>query len=463
MATTALSTVFLEETLRLAFLKKSFLEKITPHLKFQYLPSPELKQIYKDITNHYSLTGTLPTIGTIYEKNKDNDKLLNVLNRIKESEIVDPQTLLVQLEKYIKDVRFAELWDKVMQKHQSGEKEQAVKMMAEGSQEIVEFSILKDNGNFLKVFEDFQKVQLEKQIKKEENIVNYDKIPFGILPLDIVTEGGMDRKDTVLFILRSGIGKSTVLKWIGMYACRLGYDVLHIQLEGSSEECMDKYTQVWSAISYSAAKTGNIESEKYHKLLSIAQDMVVLKHDISIKSFESFDESTMVDVRDAVVEYIKERGKAPDLLLFDSMDLADPGDGVKYSADTQSVKMKINNSSRKFKNICNEFDMRGITALQASEVKAEVWNDPGRTITRSDAAGDKSVANSYSMVFTGNQTLDEEKRRTMRIYIDKMRYYSMRNRTYPICTNFAIGRFFDLQRTKRVFKDIYFQSEEDKQ
>ena len=457
MATTTLSTSFLEELIRLLFLRKSLLDKVIPHLKFQYLPSPELKQIYKDVTNHYSLTGTLPTIGIVYEKNKDNDKLLTVLNRIRECEIVDPQTLLVQLEKYIKDVRFAELWDQVMTKHQSGEKEQAVKMMAEGSQEIVEFSILKDNGNFLKVFEDFQKVQLEKQIKKEENVINYSKIPTGILPIDIITEGGFDRKDTVLWIMRSGVGKSTVLKYIGMHGCRLGLKVLHLQFEGSAAEAYDKYTQVWSALSYSVTKNGNIETDKYHKLLSIAQDMVVMKQDISIKSFEQFGEANMVMVRDTVVEYIKENGVAPDMLIVDSIDLADPGDGIKYGADVQSIKMKINNSSRKFKNICSEFNMCGITATQTSDVKEDVHNDPNKVITRSDSMGDKNVANSYSYVITGNQTRDEEKRRTMRLYLDKSRYYNPHSRIFPICTNFQIGRFFDLQRTRKVYKDVYFQ------
>jgi len=450
-----LSTNFLEELMRLLFLKKSLLEKVIPVLKYQYLPSPELKQIYKNLTSHYSLTGTIPTFGVVYEQNKNDDKLIAVLTRIKESEIVDPQPLLKQLESYIKDVRFDELWGKVVEIHKKGDREEAIAEMARGSQEIVEFSIFKDNGNFLHVFEDFQKMQLDKQIRREEHKDTNEKIPFGILPCDIISKGGSDRKDTILWIMRSGVGKSTVLKWHGMYACRLGYDVLHIQLEGAEEEAFDKYTQVWSALSYSTVKSGNIEDDQYQKFLAVAREMIVMKQDICIKSFEQFDEASMVDVRDTVVEYIKERGKAPDILILDSIDLAHPGDGLKYGADTQSVKMKLQNASRKFKNICNEFDMRGMTATQTGDVPIDVWNDPDKVITRSNSMGDRNIANSYSWVFTGNQTLDEEKRKVMRIYFDKLRYYDAGSRVFPIATNFTLGRFFDAQRTKKVYKDVY--------
>lgn len=446
---------YLEEILRLCFLKKSILEKIIPHLKYQYLPSPELKKIYKDVSSHFTLTGTLPSFGTIYEINKNDDKIVTVLSRIKQTEIVDPEFLLKQLEAYIKDVRFNELWEKVVDIHKNGDHEKAIRVMSDESKDIVEFSIFRDNQHFLRVFADFPKVQLDKQIKKENNIATNEKIPFGILPCDIISDGGSDRKDTILWIMRSGVGKSTVLKHTGMTACRLGYDVLHIQLEGSTDEVFDKYTQSWAATSYTQTKNGDINNDTYNKLLSIAREMCVMNQDICIKSFEQFDEATMVDVRDAVIEYIKEFGKAPDLLILDSIDLAHPGDGIKYGADTQSIKMKLQNSSRKFKNICNEFDMRGVTATQTGDVPIDIWNDPDRVITRSNSMGDRNIANSYSWVFTGNQTLDEEKRKTMRIYFDKIRYYDAKSRVFPIATKFEIGRFYDAQRTKKLFKDIY--------
>ena len=52
MSNEVLSTKFIEEIFRLCFLKKSIVERLQENLKYQYLPTPELKQIYKDIINH---------------------------------------------------------------------------------------------------------------------------------------------------------------------------------------------------------------------------------------------------------------------------------------------------------------------------------------------------------------------------------------------------------------------------
>lgn len=449
-----LNNNFLNELFRLFLLKKSVLERVISSLKYQMLPSEEYKKVYKDISQNFNLTGKLPTFGLLYELNKEDDKVLGLLDRIKLTDIVEPEIVLKQLEKYIKDVRFQMLFDEVIKVHRDGKEEQAIRLMAEKSSEISEFSIFSAGGKFLKVFGDFQKKQLEKEVRKEEQIKK-DKVPLGVLPIDIVSEGGVDRKETVLWIMRSGVGKSTVLRHHGMYACRLGLNVIHVQLEGAEEEVFDKYTQIWSALTYTKVRYGNIHQNDYEKLLVICQEMINMEQDIYIKAFEQFDEASMADVRNTVIDYIKETGKQPDVLILDSIDLCHPGDGLHYGVDTQSIKMKLQNSSRKFKNICNEFDLVGITATQTGDVPMDIWNDPDKVITRSNSMGDKNIANSYSYVFTGNQTVAEEKEKVLRIYFDKVRYYNSVTRVFPICTNYELGRFQDTARTKKRYRDIY--------
>lgn len=449
-----LNNNFLNELFRLFLLKKSVLERVISSLKYQMLPSEEYKKVYKDISQNFNLTGKLPTFGLLYELNKEDDKVLGLLDRIKLTDIVEPEIVLKQLEKYIKDVRFQMLFDEVIKVHRDGKEEQAIRLMAEKSSEISEFSIFSAGGKFLKVFGDFQKKQLEKEVRKEEQIKK-DKVPLGVLPIDIVSEGGVDRKETVLWIMRSGVGKSTVLRHHGMYACRLGLNVIHVQLEGAEEEVFDKYTQIWSALTYTKVRYGNIHQNDYEKLLVICQEMINMEQDIYIKAFEQFDEASMADVRNTVIDYIKETGRQPDVLILDSIDLCHPGDGLHYGVDTQSIKMKLQNSSRKFKNICNEFDLVGITATQTGDVPMDIWNDPDKVITRSNSMGDKNIANSYSYVFTGNQTVAEEKEKVLRIYFDKVRYYNSVTRVFPICTNYELGRFQDTARTKKRYRDIY--------
>lgn len=445
---------FLIELFRLILIKPSLLERVAANLKYQYLPSPSHKQILKTIIDSYNVNKQMPTIGTLGEIYKNEDKTLALLSKIKNSEIVTQEVLLPQLEKYIKDIRFSELWDETIALYNKSDRDGARKLMAEESAKINDFSIFKSDSNFVHVFGDFQKRMIEKELQKERGEMNKKLIPTGILPFDLIS-GGIDKKETALFILRSGVGKSTILKYIGMYACRMGYRVLHIQCEGSEEECFDKYTQNWTALPYSSVKYNNIDSEVFKKLKKISEEAMSNLTDIDIKAFEQFDEMTMLDARDCVVQYIKENGVKPDLLLLDSIDLAHPGDGLKYGVDTQSVKMKIQNASRKFKNICNEFDLAGATVMQTADVKMEVWNDPNKHLTRSDSMADKNIANSYSFVITGNQTLDEEKKEMMRMYFDKVRHHGLKLKIYPICTKFGLGRFYDNKRTLKMFSEIY--------
>lgn len=445
---------FLYELFRLIILKKELFEVVRGFLKYQFLPSQEFKKIYKDIDNYYKINLSVPTFGVLYENNKQDQSVIDVLTDIKETQISDVDPVIKALEKYIKEVSFRELWEEVKELYKTNE-ESAILHMSKESTRISELSLIKKVSPFRMVFKDFQKVQLEKEIAREEGLINKRKVPSGILPIDVITHGGFDRKDTVLWIMRSGVGKSTSLKYTGLHACMLGFNVLHIQLEGSEEEAFDKYTQVWSALSYNKVRFADIDETTYKGLCNVVDEMILLNQDIAIKSYEQFDEATMRDVRDEVVEYNRIFGKFPDLLILDSIDLAHPGDGLKYGADIIGVKLKIQNSARKFKNICNEFNMVGITATQTGEVKFDVWNDPDKVITRSDSMGDKNIANSFSHVFTGNQTMDEEKNNTMRIFFDKIRFYSAKEKIYPIATNYGSGRFFNPRRTRTLFSDIY--------
>src|SRR5690606_29669026 len=131
-----------------------------------------------------------------------------------------------------------------------------------------------DTSQFIRVFEDFEYNQKEKQMSKDNGDQIKEKVPFGIDILDTLTDGGMDIGDTALWILPSGAGKSTVLKWTGMYACRLGYDVLHFQLEGSKQEAYDKYGQIWTGAEYRDIKWGNITKEKMAKIDRALDDMI---------------------------------------------------------------------------------------------------------------------------------------------------------------------------------------------
>lgn len=448
-----LTIQFLRELFRLCFLKKSVLEIVTQHLKYQYIPD-ELrgyKLLLKGVTSHYSINQTLPTFGVISQMYYKESTLQDVLKEVKETSVADEEIILDKLQQYIKRVRFQLMNMQVVDLYNQDKQEEAMNLTHRESEEIVNFSVRCGSSKFVKVFEHFDDRMKARQIEFENGEFNKEKIPFGIDELDALTYGGLDVGDTALIVARSGVGKSTVLKHIGLYAARLGYSVLHFQLEGSEEECFTKYSQAWSAQSFHSLKIGDIDEKYKAKMEKVVRDMTIMDKDIYIYAFEQFDEPTCVDIRNLIDTYQKEKGKVPDLVLLDSIDLINPGDGLRYGFDTQSVKMKKQNSAKKLKNICNEFKgIRLVTSDQASDIPIESWNRAEFVITRNDISGDKNLPNAFSYFFTLNQTIEEYKANTMRIYVDKLRNYKA-GQTIPIATAYDHGRFYDRVRTQKLF------------
>lgn len=443
---------FLNELFLLCFYKKQVIEIVTEHLAYEYIPKElgEYKKILKSITSLYKNSGNLPTIGIVSQQHYRDIKVQDKLAEIKDTKLPDTEMLLVELENYIKLSKFEVMNEKIFEMYNSGENEKAIMLSAEESTKISNFTIKKGNSYFSRVFGDFESVQQKKQDRKMTGESLKSKVPFGIHPLDSATNGGMDKTDTALWILRSGVGKSTALKWTAMNACRLGFKVLHIQLEGSQEEAFDKYSQIWTACLYNDIKNGNINDKKYELLQKNLQWYLKQDRDIYIHAFEQFNTASMTDVRDLTSEFIKIKGGV-DLILIDYLKHLHPGDGIKYGADTQSIKMKKENVADKMKNVATEFETRIITADQVVGVPKEIWNDPTKTMDRYNIAGAKNLVDSFSFVMTGNQTEKEKETNIMRIYLDKLRNSNPEEKTVKIITNYDHGRFYNHRRTIESF------------
>lgn len=446
-----LTGLFINELYKLALHKQSFFDAVIHNLSYTFIPVELIshKKILKSMLNIAKVTGKMPTYGTISQQHNIDTEVQLTLEDIKDSKLIEEEHALTELEAYIKSMRFQLLNDKIVALYKDEKKDEAIELSAKESLEIVNYSIRNNSGKFLKVYEDFEEQMKIRGETKDE--ISHEKVPFGIDILDDITGGGIDVSDIVLYIARSGVGKSTWLKWTAWYASRLGFAVLHIQLEGSKEEAYSKYTQVWTAQSYSSVAKGNIPNDVMEKLLQTAKVQENKDKDISIYAFEQFDEASMKDIRDIVIEYQKINNKVPDLIVIDSLDLVMPGDGMKYGVDTQSIKMKLQNSAKKMKNLAVEMNTRIVTATQTGDVPPTIWNDIDKTITRNHTEGDRTLVKPFSAVITLNQTDDEKRAKEARLYIDKFRNYSVGKAVYKICTHYENGRFYDRKRSLKKF------------
>jgi replicative DNA helicase len=324
--------------------------------------------------------------------------------------------------------------------------------MSKESIDIVNFSLRASKNQFLRVFSDFTSQNKDKQLKHERGEDVSEKVPFGIDILDDKTFGGIDVGDIAMWIMRSGVGKSTVLKWTGMYACRLGYDVLHIQLEGSKQEAFDKYSQIWTKLDYKDLKFGDISKDKMDQLKNVISEMNKVGKELFIYSFEKFGEASIVDVRDIVIEYQKMKGKFPDIIIIDSLDLLKTGENTKIDTDPNWKKDKMQRVAQRMKDIATEFKTRILTATQTSDVPFSLWNDIDKVIDRSHTEGDRTLVKPFSFVFTFNATMDEIKNNVGRIFIDKFRNYKINDPICKIATKYDKGSFYDRKRTLEIME-----------
>lgn len=247
---------------------------------------------------------------------------------------------------------------------------------------------------------------------------------------------------------------STVLRWHGYAAMLEGQDVLHIQLEGGVEACVDKYDQMWTAQSYTNIRKGNIKKEDEQQIMKTLKDIrTLLQNDISVYGFKKFGEASVTDVRKICTDYQKTYGKFPSLLIVDSLDLLKSGISKKLDDDPDFVKYRLQRTSQLLKDLAVEMDAVVITATQTGSVPIEIWNNEDKVIDRNYTEGDRTLVKPYSFVFTGNRTKAEEKKEKLRIFIDKLRDYKNPVPIVSIATAFDKGRFYHRGNTQKLYKN----------
>lgn len=439
---------FLLEFYKVCISNSSILETGMMHLKFQHLPDQTHKRVWKTISDHYTLNERTPSIGVLAQALTDHPECISMVADIKNAGMPDKNDLLEQLENYLKNAKFTIAYDDLYNTFSKGNKEEAYKMLQDYADEINEFSIR--SQLFDKVFEGFTSRMSQRAVTAENptSIENNFKVPFGIPQLDHLTRGGMNIGDIACFLAQSGVGKSKLLKSIGVNAARLGYKVAHFQLEGSKQECLDLYDAAWSGVLLHELEKGIVTDRQQKRIEKVINDMKNgIGGEIYIEAFESFGTASMLDIRNSIIELEKVHGKIH-LILIDYLEKADPGDGKRYSIDHEKQRREA--VSQKMKNIAVEFQTRLITATQAHGIDKKLLDNPEFTMDRWNTSMGKNLLDPFSFFITMNQTDDEKEKSVMRLFLDKLRKYKSKQ-IIMIAQDYDKEQFIDRQRTRAEF------------
>lgn len=445
-----LASNFVVELLAAALEKRTVFEIVRQYLKFSYLQIESEKKLWQWVTKRYDRTGKIPTIGQIQQQFQDDENVLEKLEEIADVEIDEQgghEMIVDTFEKFIKKMKFLEANDKIADLYNQGKKEQSWDMFVKYAEDFSKFSI--QSAKFETVFGDFAERQAKR--KSDEWQFRY-KIPTGIDEIDYRLggdNGGPETGECVLWLGDSGAGKSQVLVSVGISAARQGFRVAHFQLEGTKEQCLNRYDAAWTGTLYQDVKLGNITSKKMEVTKRIIKKL--RKSDIIVSSEETFNAKTLPDIRREVKEMEKTYGKI-DVIIIDYLELLEVGDGHNYTPHEERFRQA--KLAKGMKMLAMEFNAVVHTATQSSSIGEEQKNDPEFVITRAQLSEDKGKIRPFDIFITINQTRDESKEEIMRLHTDKLRDYKNGDPIH-ICNNFAYARFYDRKRTLNTDWDEY--------
>jgi replicative DNA helicase len=443
MISDKLANNFIVELMSYALNRRNTFEIVKAYLKFSYLQEEPQKKLWQFISRNYDRTGRIATIGQLQQKFINNEKVLDLIEEIEDVEVEDTteahNSILSTFQEYLKQMMFLDSNDKLAETYNRGDKDAAYSLFIKLAAEMEKFSII--DGSSERVFGDFNKRMVAR--RSGENNFRYI-IPTCIDELDYTlggTNGGVETGEAALWLGASGAGKSQCLVHLGISASRQGNLTVHFQLEGTKEQCLNRYDAAWTGTLYSDMKVGEMTAKK----IEVANRVIrrLQKNDIFVFSCEEWGGMSLVDVRRHCKEIEKKYGKIG-CIVIDYLELLEVGDGIKYGpGDERHRQQKL---AKGMKTLAMEFNAVVHTATQTNDISPEERNDPEFVITRSNLNEDKGKARPFDYVFTLNNTIDERKEGFMRIYVDKAREHAG-DAIIHICNNFAYSRFYDRRRT----------------
>jgi replicative DNA helicase len=456
MISDKLASNFTIELLAYALNKRSTFEVVRAYLKYAYLQNESEKKLWQYLYKNYDRTQRVATIGQLQQHFIKDDEVLDLIDSVKDVEVEETSeahgSILKTFQEYLKQMIFLESNDKIVDTYNRGDKDGAYSLFVNLASKMDKFSIL--DANFERVFEGFENRQIRR--RSEDNHFRF-VVPTGIDELDYSLggqNGGPESGEYVLWVGDSGSGKSQCLIHLAITAARQAHRVVFFQLEGTKEQCLNRFDAAWTGTLYQDMKVGDITAKKMQVVKCVIKKLK--KNDIFVSSCEDWGGKTLVDVNHECEEIEKKYGKI-DVIVIDYLELLEVGDGIKYSPKEERFRQQ--KLSKGMKTLAMKYNAVVHTATQTSSISPEQKNDPDFVITRADLNEDKGKARPADCLLSLNSTSDERKEQFLRLYIDKAREHSG-DITIHICNNFERSRFYDRQRTLEMNESGGWDEEE---
>lgn len=443
-----LHSEFIVELCKTCLTNDKILSLCCKELKFQYLENEPQKNVFKFLYDTYEVVKTIPTIGVIGQQFVEDKDTIDFLKKVKGAAKIDNDQLLVdQLCDHIKKIKFKALIEDAVDLFNKQQRDRSYELLQKKAEEIVNYNFSKKIWGT--VFEDYEDRNLERERRAknaEDSLDSMEKIPFGIHQIDSNTAGGMKRGTASLWMARSGGGKSTVLRWMGIHNARIGHRVVHFQLEGTEEDCYDLYDSAWTGILTEDISLGNIKESSKQKIQKTRRDILVKGGEIYVYAAETFNSLALEDAREILLDLQTEFGQI-DLVIFDYMELCEVRGSFSGESGERRRRKKVGDG---MVNIAAEFKCAVATATQANDISPKDYNNPDFRLTRHNLSEFKGALQPFAYFFTINQTDTNKDDGVAIIYEDKYRHHKA-GKSIIVAQALDKGRFYDSKKTISEF------------
>lgn len=443
------SEKFLNEVLSLCFKDKDFMETTLSNLKYSLIRNENYEKVFQKL-DEYRKTDRDFTYGSFSRSFKDDKLILDIIFSIENTNVPKGKidTLKADLTDFVKELNFVDLFNKSYSEFNDGNKAKAIDNHVKEAIKVSEISLF-SNPTYTTVYQGYSDREDKRMDLAMSESMDEEFVPTGIRPLDNVIQG-IEKKTAMIAIARSGTGKSTFLRWLGLHTSRLGGLVVHFQAEGKQEHVLREYDSGWTGLRKSHIKNFDISSSRRNKINKALNQILAQKGEIVVKSFEQFDTASIEECRDVLHQVVKDFDRTPDLIIYDYLELFNPTRSYPTITSQQMERLRRSQTSRKIVNTGLEFNSAVATASQAMNIEESDYNNPDFVIRREHISELKNLVNDFSYVLTFNQTEEEKEEEILRLFYDKLRDFPAGYYHY-IAQNLDNSRFYDNLKTLKKF------------
>ena len=437
-----LSIEFLYELYATAMRSDMVCSILTQYMQREYLPDRSFQRLQELFTSHYRSYKKPPTYALLSQALGSDLDAMELVNTLAECDgDSNSEIVLDMLEGYIKGVRLQQVYSEVGKLYNQTKQGKAEDLLKEYAEWLSGFTL--KSSAFVDVTETFTQRLHSNRAKSQEAddsaLVSRFYIPY----LDALNGGRSLRGQLSCFLASTGVGKSHIVKHIGVRAIiEDSLHVLHFQLEGSEEEALNAYSGGLiskNAYHYEKGAISDRELASHEKMIG------EIKGSISVRCFPRFNARiSTLDIKNGIAEYRKKSGRQPDIVIIDSMDLLTDASRRSWGAEHERGKrIAVAND---LKDLASDEKVWMVVTYQATIENRDWLNNDKNVLTEYNCSEAKGLSRPCTHLISLNQTSAERVQNQMRLHVAKARFFR-KGSTIRIATDYDNEVFCDIDRT----------------